>query len=372
MPRLAVNMLVLNAEKVLDRCLLPLAGVVNELVVVDSGSDDGTRAKLEEIASTLKLDRYYYERLHPCGGDFFTDEAATWNRGLPGPFTGRRVLADWAKARNVALDNTTADYVLKLDADDEILTPAGNLTALLAHLDKNPHVSIAAAPYEVMDGHDNNEWLSMYDRIWRRDSAHRWKQPMHEYLGGKTNGNTMFVPGGLVVRDWRDSPGDGIRLRHRNLKVLLHFWENIDPRFHARWAFHNDLVFRFTLAHEAAEVFPAWSRELLSNIMTRLDPADVGMLSDCHYHKGRSLEAEGRQSDAYNAYREADKTAPHLQALLRAWKILTDERPKDSLASDLVARLGPYPSYNCDLKLVAAVKKSRGVGPDAEREERTI
>lgn len=369
MPRLAVNMLVLNAEKVLDRCLRHLAGVVDELVVVDSGSDDGTRAKLEELAAFLKLDRYYYERLHPCGKDFFTDEQASWNRGMPGPFTGRRVLADWAKARNVALDNTTADYVLKLDADDELLTPAGNLSALLVHLDKNPHVSIVSAPYEIMDGQGNPEWLSMYDRIWRCNSGHRWKQPMHEYLGGKTGGNTMFVPGGLAVRDWRDSPGEGVRIAHRNLKVLLHTWENQDPRFDVRWAFHNDLIFRFTLAHEAAEVFPSWSRELLANVMTRLDPADLGMLSDCHYHKGRSLEAEGRMQDAYDAYLEADRsTRSHPQALLRAWAIAHYGEMKTMLAADIVARMNVegQPSYNCDLRLLAKVLKSRKEASDAQ------
>ena len=158
-------MLVLNAEKVLDRALLPLTGVVDELVVVDSGSDDGTKAKLEEIASFMKLDRFYYECLHPCSQDFFTDEATSWNRGMPGPFTGRRVLADWAKARNIALDNTTAEYIMKLDADDELRSPPGNLLALLVHLDKSPHVTAACAPYEIMDGHGNHEWLSMYSII---------------------------------------------------------------------------------------------------------------------------------------------------------------------------------------------------------------
>jgi glycosyltransferase involved in cell wall biosynthesis len=356
-------MLVLNGEKVLPRALLPLAGVIDELVVIDSGSEDGTRATLEHLAGELKVDRFYYERLHPCGLLFFTDEkAASWNRGMPGHFTGRRVLIDWAAARNLALDNTTADYILKLDADDELLTPPQNLLALLTHFDTNPHVAIASAPYEVMDGQGKLEWLSMYDRLWRRDSAMRWKQPMHEYLGGKNAGNTMFVPSGLTVRDWRDSPGEGVRIEHRNLKVLLYNWEIIDPRYGSRWALFNDLIFRFTLAHEAAEVFPAWSRELLSNIITRLDPKDVSMLSDCHYHKGRSLAVEGRIVEALAAYEEADRLAPHLQALLKAWAITEAPRMREVWASKIMglveASSRQTTPYNCDLKLLDAVRKS--------------
>ena len=360
MPRLAVNLLVLNGEKVLERALRPLAGIVDELVVVDSGSEDGTYKVLEGLVSTMKIDRFYYERLHPCGPMFFTDEPASWCRGMPGIFTGRRLLFDWAAARNIALAATTADYVLKLDADDEFLSPPANLAGLLVHLDKNPHVSIASAPYEIMDGHGKPEWLSMYDRVWRRES-HRWRQPLHEYLGGKSATNTMYVPSGLVFRDWRDSPGEGVRMEHRNLKVLLHYWENIDPKFGARWAFFNDLVFRFTLAHEAVEVFPAWSRELLANVMERLEPADVGMRSDCHYHKARSLEAEGRFDDAILAYQEADKTSPHTQALLRAWKRTSQSLGElhemvSYLGNLILARVGHEAGdatpYNCDLKLL--------------------
>lgn len=381
MPRLAVNMLVLNGEKVLPRALLPLAGAVDELVVIDSGSEDGTYKTLERIAREMKVDRFYYERLHPCGPLFFTDEKASWNldvtslaKGLKdlGPFSGRRILIDWAGARNLAIANTTADYILKLDADDEVLTPPQHLPALLLHMDANPHVSIATAPYEVMDGQGIPERVWMCDRIWRRNqpgltgfNSHRWKQPMHEYLGGKNSGNTMFVPGGLAVRDWRDSPGEGVRVAHRNLKVLLYNWDNIDLRFGARWALLNDLIYVFTLAHEAAEIFPEWSRELLANVIVRLDPTDVGMLSDCHYHKGKSLEAEGRIDDALAAYEEADKVFPHLQALLRAWVLTPSVQMKEGWKVKILERAGAglqdAQPHNCDLKLLQVVREGQHV-----------
>ena len=52
MPRLAVNMMVLNGASVLPRCLLPLKGIIGELVVIDTGSTDNTKQVLEDVAFT--------------------------------------------------------------------------------------------------------------------------------------------------------------------------------------------------------------------------------------------------------------------------------------------------------------------------------
>jgi glycosyltransferase involved in cell wall biosynthesis len=42
MPRISLVVITLNEEKNLDRCLQSVAGVVDEMIVVDSGSTDGT------------------------------------------------------------------------------------------------------------------------------------------------------------------------------------------------------------------------------------------------------------------------------------------------------------------------------------------
>jgi hypothetical protein len=383
MPRLAVNMLVLNGASVLRRCLGSLKGIVDELVVIDTGSTDGTKKVLEEIASELGLAHFYYERLHPFGDQFFTDEAASFKMPMPGPFTGRRVCSDWAKTRNLALDNTTADYVLKLDADDEVVSPPENLARTLDYLDAKPDVDVVSAPYEICDGQGNLEWLSMYVRLWRRsvftdvddDSTMtdvegiRWTQPLHEYLTPVLPRRTLFAAQGLRVRDHRDSLGEGVRLAHRNLKVLLRAWEQDDRRTILEPEdLRKDHVFRFTLAHEAAEVFPTWSRERLFRVMGGSDPSDASTLSDCHYHLGRSYEAEGNLSKAVETYLAADETAPHTQALLcalRARENLKDFERCGLLRKTILTRTGmgtddPLP-FNCDLKLLAKLRLQLGM-----------
>ena len=385
MPRLAVNMMVLNGASVLRRCLLPLKGVVDELVVADTGSTDGTREVLEEIASAMGLARYRYERLHPCSPSFITDEPETWRTPLPGPFTGARLPRDWAAVRNGLLDETTADYVLKLDADDEVTSPPGNWLGTCDMLDSRTDLDVVSCPYEICDGVGRVVWLSMYERLWRRARPGlRWAMPCHEGLSGKAPGSAVYAAGGLRVRDHRDSPGEHVRVAHRNLKVLLRAWEEAQDRRSVGFGklggrFATSLTETFTLAHEAAEVLPDFARGLLLDVAGAVGTADPGMLSDCHYHLGRAREASSRDpaflnlvsqrlDEASYHYRRACEVRPNLQALLRLRALhlrrgeaREAERVRCTIVSSCGGPIGSL-QFNCDLVLLAEAR-AREVSP---------
>ena len=361
--RVAVNMIVLNGAAVLRRCLLPMKDAVSELVVVDTGSTDDTQHVLEDVAALLGVDRLHYERLHPYSRDFFTDEEASFDHRLPS-YSGRRLLKDWAAARNRALDATTADYVVKLDADDEPLCPADNWLRTADYLDARPDLDLVSTPYEIYDGRGELARLEMYDRMWRRAPGStsrppRWVRPMHEYLAGKTFSSTLYAAQGLRVRDWRDSPGEGVRVAHRNLKVLLwHFEQGTSSGSDAG----EVNLSKFTLAHEAAEVLPGLARELLVGLTSSL--TDTAVLSDCYYHLGRVEEWEERGDEALCQYELADEVSPHSQALLRAWDLCRRRgdlgraaRLRDKILTRLGAAATDAVPFNCDLGLVAAVRR---------------
>jgi hypothetical protein len=370
MPRLALNLLVLNGEAVVERCLRSVAGAIDELVVVDSGSDDRTREIVVGTAESMGLDHFYFERLSPYSNDFLADESASWDNGSRdrdrlGPFTGRRVLKDWAKARNLALANTTADYVLKLDADDELISPPQNLRKACDHLDLAPGKHFIFAPYEIYDEKGNPARLSLQSRLWRRGPHTRWIQPMHEYLRGMIEDACLQIAQGIRVRDWKDSPGAGVRIPHRNLKVMLWHHDN-QPLL---WTGHQDVIWLFTLANEAADVFPAWSRELLSSVLKRTDPANRAMIADCHHHRGRSHEAEGDSEAALRAYRQADEAGgKHLPSLLRIVGIhrargdLEMEPGQEALAK-LLRHAGSVPGdplpFNVDLQPIIELREEQ-------------
>lgn len=87
MPTLSLAMIVKNEEKNLGHCLASVKGLVDEMVVVDTGSTDGTVALAEGFGARI--------------GHF--------------PWQG-----DFAAARNESLRLCTGDWVLVMDADEAV------------------------------------------------------------------------------------------------------------------------------------------------------------------------------------------------------------------------------------------------------------
>ena len=81
----SVCMIVKNEERVLERCLNSIAELMDEIIIVDTGSTDKTK----QIAGKF-TDKIY---------DF------TW--------TG-----DFSKARNFAFEKASCDYIYSADADE--------------------------------------------------------------------------------------------------------------------------------------------------------------------------------------------------------------------------------------------------------------
>jgi len=125
MPRVALSMIVRNEAATLRRCLDSVRGVVQEMVIADTGSADDTEA----------IARSYGARVVD----------APWDN-------------DFAAARNRALEGIQSDWVLSLDAD-EVLDPAAG--AAIAALTAAPEV----AGYQVTI---RNYVASLDERIWDR------------------------------------------------------------------------------------------------------------------------------------------------------------------------------------------------------------
>ena len=252
--KLSVHMMILNGASVVERALRPLAALDAEVVVVDTDSTDGTPEFVEHLCGETFPGDYGKEsrlrckiaaRLTPEShpGLYFKDLPSSWQTDMPGPFTGGPILRDWAAARNIGLDACHGDYILKLDADDEIVEGAAVLPSALQFLDSHPGINFLMVPYEIMESFtpnplygfsalDHIHTITMYDRIWRNKPAIRFAQAIHEYPTGKGflpdgQPNWFMVAQGLRFRDWRDSPGNGVRLSHRNYKVFMREYERL-------------------------------------------------------------------------------------------------------------------------------------------------
>ncbi len=86
-PRLSVCMIVRDEEKVLPRCLRSVQGIADELIVVDTGSQDNTISIAKDFGAKVSHFRW-------CD--------------------------DFAAARNECLKYATGDWILHIDADEEL------------------------------------------------------------------------------------------------------------------------------------------------------------------------------------------------------------------------------------------------------------
>lgn len=156
MPRVSLNMIVRNEAASLPRALASSADLVDEIVIVDTGSTDATKA----IAADAR-DRH----------------------GNPARVVDFTWCDDFAAARNAALDHTTSQWVFWMDADDwldELNRQA--LAQLLAALgDENlAYQMLHASPAAADGGHPAS--AARQDRLFRNLPAIRWQGRVHEQI----------------------------------------------------------------------------------------------------------------------------------------------------------------------------------------------
>lgn len=149
MVTISLCMIVKNEETTLERCLSSVAEVVDEIIIVDTGSDDRTK----EIAAKFTGKVYDFE----------------W-------------IDDFSAARDFSHKHAAMDYILWLDADDIIL-PAD--AAKLKKLKQNLPPEYATVMMKYNTGFDNkgNVTFSYYrERLSKRSGGFKWREPVHEYL----------------------------------------------------------------------------------------------------------------------------------------------------------------------------------------------
>ncbi|MGX9132923.1 glycosyltransferase [Rummeliibacillus sp. JY-2-4R] len=146
---ISLCMIVKNEEDTLARCLDSSKDIVDEINIVDTGSTDKTK----EIAS-LYTDRIF---------DF------KW-------------VEDFAKARNFSFDQATMDYILWLDADDEILEKDRKLLMELKNSLSTDVDSVMMDYHLGADEFGNVTSKLKRNRLLKRSCSFKWIGAVHEYI----------------------------------------------------------------------------------------------------------------------------------------------------------------------------------------------
>lgn len=144
-------MIVKNEERILQRCLDSLTGLMDEIIIVDTGSTDATK----EIAAKY-TDRVY---------DF------AW-------------INDFSAARNFAFSKASMEYIYSADAD-EVLDEHNRDAFLRLKHTLLPEIEIVQMYYanQLSHGTIYNYDRELRPKLFKRNRTFRWQGAIHEQIG---------------------------------------------------------------------------------------------------------------------------------------------------------------------------------------------
>ena len=239
--KISLCMIVKNEEEVLARCLDSAAALADEIIVVDTGSADATKA----------IARKYTDKVY----DF------PWKD-------------DFAAARNFAFSKATGDYQLWLDADDVIPPESAALFPALKALLETESPDLVQCPYEV------GAALSFYrERFLKRESEFLWQGRVHECIAPR--GKVMRFR--FAVRHLGSKKERGAR----NLDIYRR-WAEEEPLSPRDKFYYGRELYYHRLYTEAIAVL----NEMLAGegwFVNKIEACKV--LALCHAERGNHAEA---------------------------------------------------------------------------------
>lgn len=330
-PTVSLCMIVRNEEQNLPRCLESVRGVVDEIIVVDTGSTDRTVAIAESLGA----------------------------RVLHFPWIG-----DFAAARNVGVDSATCEWILVLDADEKLHTDDRHR---LKEICSDPDVEAYSMLHvNLIDAGGVVESENSYDvTLWRHRPEYRYEGMMHEQI---------------VVSILKHRPGAQVEYCH-DIRVIHYGYMQQAVRSHKKAernlalarrlvAEHPDDVFyRFNLGLELQRIgeleaavaeyervraglsfWPLWASKMFKSlaacllVLKRYDEAEAvsrhGLaiypgFTDLVYLQGTIAQEQGRYARAVGCYQRCIAMGPAADA--GGWPGLAGFRAYEALGRSYAA-----------------------------------
>jgi glycosyltransferase involved in cell wall biosynthesis len=202
---ISLCVIVKNEQDVIGRCLDSAKDLVDEIIIVDTGSTDNTK----EIVKR------------------YTDKVFDF-----------RWVNDFSAARNYSFSKATKDFILWLDADDVILEcDRERFKELKQNL--NDEVDVVMMKYNVGFDENGDVILSYFrERLSKRTNNYKWMEPVHEYL--QIGGN--IINSEVCITHKKEQ----IPEKDRNLhiyKKFLYMGKTLTPRglyYYARELYYDE------------------------------------------------------------------------------------------------------------------------------------
>ncbi len=192
MATISLCMIVKNEEMHIARCLDSVAELVEEIIIVDTGSADRTA----EIAADYTANVYSYP----------------WND-------------DFSDARNYSFSKASMDYCMWMDADD-VLEETEKDKFLQLKQSLSADVDIVMMKYHTSFDEAGKPSFSYYRERWiRNDAQYRWVGAVHEVI--PPSGHIVYSDLAISHRKMKSGDSD------RNLRIyqkMLAEGKNLEPR----------------------------------------------------------------------------------------------------------------------------------------------
>ncbi|RMA95428.1 tetratricopeptide repeat-containing glycosyltransferase family 2 protein [Priestia megaterium] len=188
---ISLCMIVKDEEAVIKNCLSSIQEIVDEIIVVDTGSSDETKKIIAEFT------------------DFIYD--FKWTN-------------DFSAARNFAFSKAKKDYILWLDADD-IITEENKIKLLTLKQTLDPNIDAVSMNYHLaFDENGNPSFISRRNRLVKRKMNFKWFGFVHEFL--EVYGNVINSDIAITHKNFK-------KTNDRNLRIyeeLLRNGKSFSPR----------------------------------------------------------------------------------------------------------------------------------------------
>jgi len=249
---ISLCMIVKNEQDTLEQCLQSIRDIVDEIIIVDTGSIDQTK----DIASKWSEHIFDFE----------------W-------------IDDFSAARNFSFAKATMDYILWLDADDILLAEESQKLARLKRSMSSEVDAVSMQYHCEFDDYGNVTLNVRRTRMVKRARHYQWVGAVHEDVL-ITDG--IFYDSDIAVTHRKIS---GSSDPDRNLKI----YEKIlsaGKGFTGRDTLHYAMELHHHQLHQKATEFYLKYMDM-ENITTEDCIYTCSKLADCYYHLGdREKERE--------------------------------------------------------------------------------
>jgi glycosyltransferase involved in cell wall biosynthesis len=199
MPGITLSMIVKNEEKYLQECFESVKDIIDEIVLVDTGSTDKTL----EIAQKYNAKIFHFDWIN-----------------------------DFSAARNYALENSTGSWILYLDADERI---DPNSVNEIKRITENPRKSAFYCTVKSINPEYGDNSMR-YIRLFANIPGIKFTGKIHEQIQPSLVKNDYLLVNSIIQINhigYDVSPAERKLKAERNLSILLKEYETSKSPYYA-------------------------------------------------------------------------------------------------------------------------------------------